>query len=97
MSSIRILGIDYKLVFFDEKDMPQFTVCGQFNSQTSTIYIRKGMSADVTAETILHEIIEATTWALGFDLPHDRLSALSGALHQVLKDNDLQAVVRGKR
>jgi hypothetical protein len=84
---LKILGIDYEVALFDAKGLPRFSCAGQFDSHQQKIFIRRGMPADVTEETITHEMLEALTWALGFELPHNQLSALAGGLHQVLKDN----------
>lgn len=89
-NKIKILGYDYEVVFREDRlksdgvDNPG-THCSRFQK----IWIDKNQNQQQQESTFIHEILEAISYSLELQLPHNIISSLETALYQVLKDNDL--------
>lgn len=63
---------------------------GEYSPMKQVISIDESLPKDKKMETLMHEILEALDGYLSLGLEHDKLTALSFVLHQVLKDNRLE-------
>lgn len=63
---------------------------GEYSFMEQKITIDQALPESKKAATLLHEILEALNGYLGLEMPHDKLTVLGFALHQVLSDNKLQ-------
>ena len=69
------------------REMP--TKLGQSMGQLNFIRVWDGMPESQIASTLLHEIIEHFDALYELKLEHPKISTLTEALFQVLRDNDL--------
>jgi hypothetical protein len=85
---IRIFGIDYEVQYerFDEK-VQLSNLSGSVMSCQQKIQINSGNARGQQEATLLHEIIHAIDYRLGFDFSEAVTQALSSGLYQVLNDN----------
>ena len=81
---ISILRIKYKLLFFDSSHRTSMKNMGYCNSETKEIYISKGMSIDITEQTILNEIIHLINMYLTIGLKEDQILQLTKGLYSLI-------------
>ena len=62
---------------------------GSCNSYDLEIKIMRGLSEPQEADTFIHELLEALKAELGLALPHRTIVALSAALLQTIRTNNL--------
>lgn len=85
---LKVLGHWYSVELTRKKQMNG--LCGSFNVGYKLIRITEEMPESITAETLLHEVIELIAAILELDMEHKQVSAMSEVLFQVLRDNDLK-------
>ena len=90
MKHMKIMGHDYALVMNPDLQREMATP-GACCAGTLKIQIDPGAPESRKEEALLHEIIEALKYHLDLELKHDKLSALSEGLYQVLRDNQLMS------
>lgn len=87
IDSIRILGIDYKIIFEDSNNNGMIDI-GQVNMSRCTITICSSANSKEHANCVLlHEIIEALNYRLELKLDHNVITSLESSLFQVFSDN----------
>ncbi len=86
---IKILGHKYKIIKDPDWDKQQGAI-GSCSTNVKKIYIDSTFVRSRRDETFLHEIFEALSYHLQLHLEHDKLSALSEGLYQVLHDNKIR-------
>jgi hypothetical protein len=84
MTSIKILGYDYKIEYLENDSMKAF---GRFNAEKQSILIGNDLPIDLQKSSLIHEIIEALNFYLELELPHNKITSLEAGLYQVFKDN----------
>jgi len=71
-------------------DVKELNCLGDYNDWFKIIRINvEGSLESTQAECILHEIFEAVDKMYGLELEHSKLTVLSEALFQTIRDNDL--------
>lgn len=63
---------------------------GEYSFMEQKITLDSNLPESKKTETLMHEILEALNGYLQLEMPHDKLSALSFALHQVMRENKLE-------
>lgn len=87
IESVRILGIDYKIIFEDSQNSGMMDL-GQVNTSQCTIRICSNANSKEHANCVLlHEIIEALNYRLELKLNHNIITSLESSLFQVFSDN----------
>lgn len=79
---IKILGKKYKVQLID--GMVDY---GSTDPFKQVINIRKGLTDEMTASTLLHEIIEVINESLDLNLSHQTIQSLEVSLFSVYNDN----------
>lgn len=63
---------------------------GEYSFATQELRIDPSVPEGKKTEILLHEIVEAIDGYYELDLPHDKITVLAFALHQVLTDNTIE-------
>ena len=63
---------------------------GEFSFMRQEIRIDPSLPEGKKKETLVHEIVEAINAYCELDLPHDKITVMAFALHQVLTDNKIR-------
>ena len=88
MTRLKIMGHAYSLILNPNLQRENGTP-GACCAGVLKIQIDPGAPETRKEEALLHEIFEALKYHLDLGLDHDKLSALSEGLYQVLRDNQL--------
>lgn len=84
---IRILGINYKVLFEDSEDTGLDAI-GKVNQLRCIIKICNNLNGEQHQKSVvLHEIIEAINYRLELKLNHNVITSLEAGLIQVFLDN----------
>lgn len=89
-NKIKILGYDYEVVFRESRlkeDGSEHS--GTHCARVQKIWIDKEQTQQQQESTFIHEILEAISYSLELNMPHNVISSLESALYQTLKDNNL--------
>lgn len=81
---MKILAYAYKVEIVDPEVMDAM---GRFQARRQRIQIADDLAGDELLSTLLHEVIEALSYHLALDLPHNAIMQLEAGLYQVLADN----------
>jgi len=88
LSSVRILGIDYRINHADVRRQNGSEAVGNIDNQACVITVDSRLNSGPHAGSVLlHEIIEALAYRLELDLKHERITQLEAGLIQVIRDN----------
>jgi hypothetical protein len=88
----RIFGHPYVIRIFDgvsEKAQERFgkPYRGWCEFAAHEIWVESQFGPEFTAETILHELLEAINYGLELGLPHNKIQSIALAYYTVLADN----------
>jgi len=86
LSSLKILGQTYSLVFKPSSDMED--ALGLCISDKNIIQLREKMTPEKEAEVIIHESIHAISNLMEIGLKEKQVSALAVGVLALIKDND---------
>lgn len=86
LSSLKILGQTYSLVFKPSSDMED--ALGLCISDKNIIQLREKMTPEKEAEVIIHESIHAISNMMEIGLKEKQVSALAVGVLALIKDND---------
>lgn len=84
--SIRILGMTYPITTETNTDFTG-TANGHIDGDAQTIRIANDLGPDKERETLLHEIIHGTSFAMCSDLTEHQVRSMANGLYAVLRDN----------
>lgn len=91
LKSVRILGVDYEVLYFDKQEDVNFAkdalLRGQVCLHTDTIRIYGGMCEVEQKRSILHEVIHVVALELGLDMKEDAVACLETGLWCAVVDN----------
>jgi len=85
---LKIMAQTYSVERLKPEDMIECAM-GSCNSYALEIKLMRGQQEAQEADTFLHEVIEAIKAEIGCDLPHRTIVALSAALLQIIRVNNL--------
>ena len=88
IKKLKILGHNYEVILDPKLDFDSRKV-GECHTGDNWIKICSIYKRSRQEEALIHEIIEAINYHLELELEHPKISSLSEALYQVLKDNKL--------
>lgn len=88
MDRIRILGIDYRIKYCDQRKQSGAISVGNVDNQACQITIDSYLNSTPHAGSVLlHEIIEALDYRLELNFEHEKITQLEAGLIQVIRDN----------
>lgn len=88
-SKLKIGDHDVDVVVMDSLDGLSRRRRGEYSSIKSEIRVLQGMKADQQRETLMHETLHGLFWFMNIqnDKEEELISALSGGICMVLRDN----------
>jgi len=84
--SVRILGVKYPVATETNTDFTG-TANGHIDGDAQAIRIADGLGPDKGRETLLHEVIHGTSFAMCSDLTEHQVRSMANGLYAVLRDN----------
>lgn len=93
MNKLRILGIDYSVIFRDGIQHEGSECHGLADLDHQIIYIDKSNSSQMQTTAIIHEIIEAINYQLELKLKHNQIMSLECGIFQSLKEKGVDLSV----
>jgi hypothetical protein len=85
---VKVLGINYKISLFDSPGRADGSM-GRSDVMMGKITICKDMPQDIQEQTLWHEILHVIDTNVGTKLTEEQVTALSGGLYSVIKENNL--------
>ena len=82
---MKILGKEYEIIEADATIMNDKVGICDFTKQK--IYIAEGLTDDLHADTLLHEIVHVIDFTIGLELTEKQIIGIAGGLYAVWKDN----------
>lgn len=85
---ITICGLPFDVSFVEEVEMGEPNTIGKIFTDRQLILIKKSLSTEQKAQTILHEVIHGILIGIGLNEFSDNENLVQGlaqALHQILK------------
>lgn len=88
-STVRILGKTFQLIeeASTAATLAQDDLVGRVNSIKQTIVFAGGQGDEQRADTIVHEIIHALSYAMKLDISEQQTHAMAAGLVAVINDN----------
>ena len=84
--SVRILGLTYQVATETNTDFTD-KANGHIDGDAQAIRIADGLGPDKERETLLHEVIHGTSFAMCSDLTEHQVRSMANGLYAVLRDN----------
>ena len=84
--SVRILGVKYPVATETNTDFTG-TANGHIDGDAQAIRIADGLGPDKGRETLLHEVIHGTSFAMCSDLTEHQVRSMANGLYAVFRDN----------